>query len=73
MADALTGQNRFTEAEQLYNRILATIGPDHPAMVEVLEHYAASERQMGNSARVKDLLAQATAIRERGSARTPGL
>lgn len=73
LADALAGQHRYTEAEQLYNRILANIVPDHPDMVKVLEHYAASERQMGNSAKVEEQLARAKTIRKRGSARTPGL
>jgi tetratricopeptide (TPR) repeat protein len=44
LADALAGQHRYREAESLYNRILATVGPDHPSMVDVLEHYAALER-----------------------------
>jgi tetratricopeptide (TPR) repeat protein len=73
LAVALAGQHRSTEAEQLYKRIILSIEPDQSALVEVLEHYAALERRMGNSARLNDLLVQAKAIRKGDSARTPGL
>lgn len=64
LAEALMGQRRDADAESLYESILRTIAADDRAMVDVLENYAALERQMGNLARERDLLERARVIRE---------
>jgi tetratricopeptide (TPR) repeat protein len=61
-ADALVAQARFDDAIPLFQRALEidekVLGPDHPDVAPVLEHYAVPLRQMGR-------IAQAEAAEER--------
>jgi tetratricopeptide (TPR) repeat protein len=62
-ADALVAQNRFDDAIPLFERALAidekALGPDHPDVAPVLEHYAVPLRRTGR-------IAQAEAAEDRG-------
>jgi tetratricopeptide (TPR) repeat protein len=62
-ADALVAQNRFDDAIPLFERALAidekALGPDHPDVAPVLEHYAVPLRRTGRTA-------QAEAAEDRG-------
>jgi tetratricopeptide (TPR) repeat protein len=83
-ADALVAQNRFDDAIPLFERALAigekALGPDHPDVVPVLEHYAVPLRRMGRTAqaeaaedRVRIIRARSTHGRKRGLGRQWGV
>jgi tetratricopeptide (TPR) repeat protein len=76
-ADALVAQNRFDDAIPLFERALEidekALGPDHPDVAPVLEHYAVPLRQTGRTAqaeaaeeRVRIIRARSTRGRKRG-------
>ncbi len=62
-------QGRYTEAEPLHKRALATwdktVGPEHPYVTRVLENYAALLRETGRSAEAQEMDARAEAIRHK--------
>jgi tetratricopeptide (TPR) repeat protein len=63
-AEALVAQTRFADAIPLFERALAIeekiLGPDHPEIAQVLEPFAASLRETGQTA-----AAEAAAVRVR--------
>ncbi len=62
-------RGRHTEAESLFRRALAilekSVGPDHPAIAETLNHLATLFVKTGRWEEAAGLAARARAIRER--------
>jgi Tfp pilus assembly protein PilF len=61
-------QGKYAEAEPRYQRALAirekALSPEHPAVVTILENYAALLCQTGREMQARQLNARAKAIRE---------
>ncbi len=70
-ADALVAQNRFDDAIPLFERALAidekALGPDHPDVAPVLEHYAVPLRRMGRTAQAEAAEDRVRNIRDRSA------
>jgi len=68
-ADALVAQNRFDDAIPLFERALAidekALGPDHPDVAPVLEHYAVPLRRTGRTAQAEAAEDRCRVIRAR--------
>ena len=62
-------QDRYAEAEPLYQRLLAlleeALGPDHSDVAETLEEYAGLLRATGREAHAAEIEARARAIHAR--------
>ena len=70
-ADALVAQHRFDDAIPLFERALAidekALGPDHPDVAPVLEHYAVPLRRMGRIAQAEAAEDRVRIIRDRSA------
>jgi tetratricopeptide (TPR) repeat protein len=68
LADALTGQGRYAEAEKLYKKALEAemerLGPHHLIVADVLDRYGACLRGSGRASVAQDFESRAKAIRE---------
>ena len=75
LAEALAGQKRYSEAELLYKRAQSiqkkNFGQNHPALADVLDHYASFLRQTGRTAEMEKAQEQAEAIRESWAQQAP--
>jgi tetratricopeptide repeat protein len=67
----LRDTNRLTEAERLYQRVVAilekALGREHPDVATALSNYASLLRAMGRSQEAEPLEARAKAIRARSA------
>ncbi len=70
-ADALVAQNRLDDAIRLFERALEidekALGPDHPDVAPVLEHYAVPLRRMGRTAQAEAAENRVRIIRARSA------
>ena len=69
LASLYRDQDRYGEAEPLYQRALAidekALGPDHPTVAEDLENYAALLRKMSRLDEALALEVRARSIRDK--------
>jgi tetratricopeptide (TPR) repeat protein len=74
LADALSGQRRFSEAEALYKQAMdmqaRKLGADDTRLAETLEQYGASLERAGRTAESMERLRRAEAIRARALAKS---